>query len=343
MTNEEKKDYLNLKVAYQSVPFISELEKRGKYISMTPKTLFKYRKFDEFALDMLENDYVYMTPAGLLDDPYDCLTDACMDDIFESDHKTLTKGIMEYLVDIVLAHSHSKEIDKAGVLKLIYECMVDGAVDKEMLSIRLGDFGSLTSEQKALFFNVMINFQNTTGSDESLKGLYKRFLSAKERVGICSLTTKRDNKPMWSLYAHSYEGYCIEYEIPMQKDIVANLCPVIYSKDIDNNIVKATVKFAVETIIRFASDGKTKTSMGCFTELLCTKDEDWKYQDEWRIIGTAKSKAKGLKVKNVYLGFNVTKENETAMIECARRKGFGVYRMQKPNGSQKISYIEVKE
>ena len=47
MTNEEKKEYLSLKLAYQSTPFISELEKRSHYFEMTPKTLFKYRKFDK--------------------------------------------------------------------------------------------------------------------------------------------------------------------------------------------------------------------------------------------------------------------------------------------------------
>lgn len=345
MTNDEKKEYLNLKVAYQSVPFISELEKRRDYVLMTPKVLFKYRKFDEFAFDMLERSYIYMTPAGKLDDPYDCLPDANLDGIFEPDHKTLTKEMMGYLVDIVFAHSHSKEIDKEGMLKLIDDCTVEGKVKKEILETKLDGFGTLTPEQKDLFFSVMINFQNAMGtmtSDKSLKRLYKLFLSAKKKIGICSFTTKRDNKPMWSLYADSYKGYCVEYEIPMKKEIIDNLCPVIYSDEIDNNIVKATVKFAIETIIRFASDGKMKTDMGCFTELLCIKDKDWELQDEWRIIGPAGLKAKGLIIKNIYLGFDVSLENERKVVECAERKGFGVYKMEKPRGPHKIAYLKIK-
>lgn len=345
MTNDEKKEYLNLKVAYQSVPFISELEKRRDYVLMTPKVLFKYRKFDEFAFDMLERSYIYMTPAGKLDDPYDCLPDANLNGIFEPDHKTLTKEMMGYLVDIVFAHSHSKEIDKEGMLKLIDDCTVEGKVKKEILETKLDGFGTLTPKQKDLFFSVMINFQNTMDtmtSDESLKRLYKLFLSAKKKIGICSFTTKRDNKPMWSLYADSYKGYCVEYEIPMKKEIIDNLCPVIYSDEIDNNIVKATVKFAIETIIRFASDGKMETDMGCFTELLCIKDKDWELQDEWRIIGPAGLKARGLIIKNIYLGFDVSLENERKVVECAERKGFGVYKMEKPRGPHKIAYLKIK-
>lgn len=41
MTNEEKREYLNLKIAYQSTPFISELAKRNEYINKTPKVIYK--------------------------------------------------------------------------------------------------------------------------------------------------------------------------------------------------------------------------------------------------------------------------------------------------------------
>ena len=68
MTNEEKREYLNLKIAYQSTPFIAELSKRNEYINKTPKVLYKYRDFDKFTFDMIENDYVYLTPSGMLDD-----------------------------------------------------------------------------------------------------------------------------------------------------------------------------------------------------------------------------------------------------------------------------------
>lgn len=167
MTNEEKKEYLSLKLAYQSTPFISELEKKNDYISKTPKTLFKYRKFDEYSFDMIENEYVYLAPAGVLDDPFDCLTNIDLENINDANSFNLSK----------------------------------------------------------------------------------------EKVGVCSFTTKRDNKPMWSLYADTYKGYCIEYET------LQNICPVIYTKEFDNNIIKTMVKFSLKTIIRFISSGQIKTEM----------------------------------------------------------------------------------
>ena len=341
MNNEEKKEYLNLKIAYQSAPFISEIERKNDYISNTPKSLFKYRKFDEFTSDMIENDYVYLAPSGSLDDPFDCLTDADMSRIFEKDNKTLTKEMMEFIVDVVFRHPHSNGTNRERMISLIEDCIVDGQIDNDIVKSKLDVFGGLTLGQKDIFYNVLINFQNTMteiSNDDNLKKLYKVFLESKEKIGVCSFTTKRDNKPMWSLYADQYKGYCIEYDKPMNNDIIANLCPVIYSKDFDNNIVKATVQFVIETIIRFVSDGRIKTNMGCFTELLCNKDSDWEYQDEWRLLGNARSKGYPFSVKNIYLGFKVKKEDENMILELANKKGFGVYKMKRPESNHEILY-----
>lgn len=345
MTNEEKREYLNLKIAYQSTPFIVELSKRNEYINKTPKVLYKYRDFDEYSFDMINNNYVYLTPSGMLDDPFDCLTDIDLSKIIEGDNKTLTKEMMEYIVDIVFSHPHSNKVDKEYFINLIDECTVDGKIDNKSLEAKLDDYPELSLEQKNLFYGVMVNFQNTISTmteDESLKNLFKVLMQSKEKIGVCSFTTKRDNKPMWSLYSNKYKGYCVEYETPMTKDVIPNLCPVIYTNDSETNIVKIMVKFGLETIIRFISSGQIKTNMGCFTELLCTKDTDWEYQDEWRLIGDAKTKVVPFKIKNIYLGYDVSKENEESMLSYAKVKGFGVYKMDKPKGNNKIEYIKLE-
>lgn len=345
MTNEEKKEYLSLKLAYQSTPFVSELFKKGEYLSKTPKVLFKYRKFDEFTFDMIENEYVYLAPAGTLDDPFDCLTNIDLKDVYDADSFNLSNEMMEFIVDTVFSHSHSGELDKSEILRMIEDSTIDGIINNDILKNELGKNKSLSNEQKHIFLNAIINFQNTIASitsDDKLKNLFMVLMQSKERVGVCSFTTKRDNKPMWSLYADTYKGYCIEYETPFTKDILPNLCPVIYKKDFDNNIIKTMVKFSLETIIRFATNGQMKTDIGCFAELTCSKDSDWEYQDEWRLVGDAKSKAKPFKIKNIYLGFDVSKDNEDKILDYASKFDFGVFKMDKPSGTKEIIYTKIK-
>lgn len=345
MTNEEKKEYLSLKLAYQSTPFISEIAKKNYYLSKIPRILYKYRKFDEYTFDMIENEYVFLAPAGTLDDPFDCLTNIDLKGIYDANSSNLSSEMMEFIVDTVFSHPHTGELDKPKMLNMIEDSIVDGKIDNGILKNELDKNNSLSNEQRHIFLNTMVNFQNTIATiteDDNLKNLFMVLMQSKEKVGVCSFTTKRDNKPMWSLYADTYKGYCIEYETSFTKDILPNLCPVIYTKEFDNSIIKMMVKFSLEAIIRFATNGQMKTDIGCFAELTCTKDSDWEYQDEWRLVGEAKSKAKPLKIKNIYLGFDVSRENEDKILDYASKFNFGVYKMNKPFGTKEITYKKLK-
>lgn len=344
MTNEEKKEYLNLKIAYHSTPFMAEIEKKQDYISKTPRTLYKYRKFDDFSFDMIENDYVFLASTGSLDDPFDCLTDIDLKSIYKAENFSLTKEMNEYIIDIIFNHPHSEEVNKEKMIALIEESTIEGRINYTILKRKLDENNNFTNEQKNLLLNTMKNFKNTISTiinSKKFKNLFTLLIHSKEKIGVCSFTTKRDNRPMWSLYADRYKGYCVEYKMPIAKDLMQNLYPVIYTKDFDNNIVNALVKFTIEVIIRFCTNGKMKTELGCFAELICTKDSDWEYQDEWRLIGDANTKLKPFKIKAIYLGFDVDENNEKMILDYAARKGFNVYKMNKPINTKKITYIKL--
>ena len=74
MTNKEKKDYISNILLTYTTPYISEIEKRGKFLKSIPTTLYKYRSFDKHSFKMLDEEYAYLAPVRDLDDPFDCLT-----------------------------------------------------------------------------------------------------------------------------------------------------------------------------------------------------------------------------------------------------------------------------
>ena len=343
MTNKEKREYLSLMLIFRSQAFMHELEKRSDFYSKIPKTLYKFKSFDEYIFDMIDNNYVYLTPAGKLDDPFDCLTNTSFDDIYEEDSFNLSKSMMNFIIDVVMKYCH-QEFNRNEILKMIDRCTVNGKVDNQILVKELDSIQKLSNTQKDVLLNTFLNFDNVLTeitNDDRLKNLIKNLVKSKETVGICSLTTKRDNKVMWSHYGDVYKGCCIEYEIPKVNQIIDNLCPVVYTRKFDNNISKKIVEFALENIVRQITSGQVITNIGCFTELTCTKDSDWLYQDEWRLIGDAKGRCNLLKIKSIYLGFDVNQENETEIIKRAKKHNFNVYRMNKPSGSKKISYIQL--
>ena len=50
---------------------LANAERMMQHFSI-PQTLYKYRPFDKYALDMLENEYLYLCAAKNLDDPSEC-------------------------------------------------------------------------------------------------------------------------------------------------------------------------------------------------------------------------------------------------------------------------------
>ena len=202
----------------------------------------------------------------------------------------------------------------------------------------------MTQDQKDFLKNVFLNIDpvfDVVAADSRTKDFLAHMIKSKDTVGVCSFSTVRDNKVMWSHYCNCYKGYCVQYKIKDTNKLMHNLLPVVYKRNINNNITIKLIEFAMGNITRIISFGQIPANIGSFNELLCTKDKDWAYQNEWRLIGDAKSNSSQFEVEKVYLGFDVSLTNEKKMINCAKKNNFNVYKMNKPTGSTRIKYTKI--
>lgn len=339
-----KEEYLSLKTLTGGSKFENEEKKFNKYLSMLPRKLYKYQSFQDYTFEMLENKYQFLAPARTLDDPFDCLTSWDVKAISPDLSGTVTESMFSYIIEIVGKHCSLSKTLVNKLKRALDGSIVNGEIDKEILEKNLTALDFIENKDKHVLFNVLTNFDKsfeTVFLSDEFKSQFGILCNSKNSTGICSLTTKKDNKPMWSLYGKNYEGFCIEYVVPKTDDVIQQLFPVLYEKKQDCNIIKVTVKFVIEALIRFISHGEMPTNLNCLNALLCTKDKDWEFQDEWRLIGNPENKVKTLIQMKVYLGCNVEKENEEKMIECAKNNLFSLYKMDKPNGNMKISYKRI--
>lgn len=344
MTKEEKIKFLNLQTIYQSEAFLAEIMQKNEFLSLIPTQLFKYKEFNEHTKDMIEKNYIYLTPASNLDDPFDCLTDIKIDELYDKDKSILLPDFIEYIVDIIIKHQRYDKFAKEKLINLINKSIVNEKIDNEKLLIALSEDETLSEQDQNLLYQTIINIENimkTVLNGNELKKILKILAQSKERIGIYSLTTKNDNKPMWSLYADVYKGCCIEYDIPLKTKVIKDLCPVIYTNEVENNTVKVVLEFVIEVVVRTITNGNVPTNLGCIMNTICTKDIAWEYQDEWRIIGNPKVKTDIIKIKNIYLGCNVSKENEDFVIKQAKQNNYGVYKMNELNGKKTITYKKI--
>lgn len=343
MTNKEKRQYLSDLNIYRSTTYPNEIARRNEFFKKMPSKLFKFKKYDKNTYDMLEKSYVYLAPVKGLDDPFDCLTDLGVEAITGRRNESITLSMIDFVIKTV-SELGNVDVDKKIIRKIVKESFVDGEFNSSKFFEVVEKCPVLSEQENNLLATSILNIDPMLKmfiKDDKMLEIASTLKNSGEAIGICSLSTKRDNKVMWSLYSNEYNGCCIEYEVPNNDDIRYNLCPVIYKKYSNNNFVKKMVEFALANSLRHFSGGNLNQGIGTLNELFCTKDSDWSYQDEWRLLGNPGQKITLLKTKAVYLGFKTSKYKIQKIKRFAKQNHYNVYLMKKPIGSNKIKYESI--
>jgi hypothetical protein len=132
------------------------------------------------------------------------------------------------------------------------------------------------------------------------------------KVRICSFTTSNYNLLLWSHYANSHRGFCVEFD--------ATKLPI-------------SSAFKVKY-----SDEYPKAIWPPYNDLfnlipLLVKSEDWSYEEEFRTLLVSWAKEKpdndgeslilsGNEIKNVYLGSNIEEKNKMRIIDIVKQGDF---------------------
>ncbi len=336
MTEKQKEEYITMQLLRKSPLFINDSFKINELKSLVPPSFFKFRKFDKYTFDMIDNNYVYLADAKNLDDPFDCLTTSDINEIIDKSSNKLTESMFNFIIDILCKSPvfKNEQANEGNVKKNIRQLLLGGGANINIAKDQANYIKSVLKE-----FNT--RFENFNNQPRFIEALLK-LAEAKDNLKVCSLTTQRDNKVLWSLYANTYKGYCVEYEIP-EIDDISILLPVLYKRKKNFNIVKALTQFHLESIINKDVKNKSYINMACLAELICSKDIDWKYQDERRILTLLSNRCDKLKIKAIYLGFDVSKRNEQRVMKRAMKLKFNVRKMLPPSGSNELTYKNVFE
>ena len=180
--------------------------------------------------------------------------------------------------------------------------------------------------QKMPFFNDMDTYMQLKNN---IKNLFEEFLKYRSKCSVFSMCQSNYNLLLWSHYANSHKGYCIEYNsIDILKQFRHFLLPVIYQE----NYLQAGISDIANPVAPFKLAIKSIT----------TKSIEWKYEQEWRIVRTCQSGDKSEhtsefpKPTAVYLGCNADCMVQSKLLELCRQKQIPVYRMQKSPVSYSI-------
>jgi hypothetical protein len=328
MTNNEKTQYLNSVLEFHALASKGCKESDTGFFSCLPKALFKYRSFDKYSFDLIAKGYLYLSPASALDDPFECMTDFKMDKYFDTEHDTISASCFKMIVETVL--QFAEETKRERLRQKLYSCMkpdytIDGS---KALQFLMDDDPSLNSSEIVPILNNSIGLTDSFQSKETQQVVNRILDVAHESrnvIGICSLSETKSSQPMWAAYAKNYTGYCVEYDFEHAIEAAVDTYPVIYEKNRDSDVFKAVVSMFLNQMVKTMSNGAANTDESQLIRMFLTKNPEWAYQKEWRVLGDAGQHVKAPKIKAVYVGSRASKSNYDKMKKAGRKIGFDVY------------------
>lgn len=152
---------------------------------------------------------------------------------------------------------------------------------------------------------------------------------------VCCLCTNFKNKLMWSHYADSHKGLCIEYDFAGGPINGNQPMPVYYSR--------IRPKFPWRAAIAPSPQEQSEATIH-FMKALLTKDEAWSYENEWRILIQAKEgldKIPAPPIKCIYLGALCSQNDEKAVNKVAEDLKIPVKRMVVDRGEYELHASEI--
>jgi len=320
MTNEEKIVYLNQIIASNhQTPYGG------------PKCLYKYRPFDKYSFDMLENEYLYLCPAEKEDDETECMTTVDFERLVDLETNNLKRECVNQIIELIKPYS-SEETYENAKNKILAITRKDGTVPANFmldLSLELQEMAPEYKEIVAQLVNWIVGIPEMLDKPEissQLEPLFLTAYNARKETGICSLAESKDIDYMWENYANNYSGYCIEYDLT-DYEFNVGVLPVIYQDERQTNIIMQLVGSFIGQMITGFSNGQIRADSSHFIRLFLTKYKKWEYQKEWRLIGKANDKMKAPKIKVIYLGKNINNINKQKMVEYVEKRKIDIIQL----------------
>ena len=137
------------------------------------------------------------------------------------------------------------------------------------------------------------------------------------RVGC--LCTNYKNSLMWSHYADSHRGFCVEYDFS-KADISTLPFPVVYSN------IRPQIPW--EEALTRSPENTAKATSNLMIGLL-TKDKCWEYENEWRylVVASAPPSLKMPSISCIYLGALIEGKNRDKILKFAMKNQIPVKQM----------------
>lgn len=241
-----------------------------------PRRLFKYRAFTPLSLELLLADQVFFADPGTFNDPLDTRPR------LEAD---LNNSELQALLIRLAETRFSMEL-KAAARSMRSEGERTQAYIKsrsQSLAQALADEAEYQASDPS--YEVSLEEART----QVLRFAIERELLKRYEKGILSLASRHNCPLMWSHYGDQHRGICLGYSVPAG---VTDLHRVRYGGS--RRVLASDVKDMV--------NGDKNARLRVDEGVLLRKAQSWRYEREWRLIGSRGLHDSPLELEEVIFG-----------------------------------------
>jgi hypothetical protein len=157
-------------------------------------------------------------------------------------------------------------------------------------------------------FEKMIN--NPASFNKVMDNIHQIYINS--HVGVCCLAEAPDNILMWSHYADSHQGICLEFGIERDGFYYHNLLPVQYRN-----------KYPLFDLSNYSTEKRGFYTM--HQQAICTKSSLWEYEHEWRVISDEGAGAYPFEKRHltkIIFGVNTSEDEIDKIIKMTCSSGY---------------------
>ena len=255
---------------------------------MNTKTLYRYRPITPYLFQEITSDRFHFSKSKELDDPFDLYPI-----VFDSTNNTSHLDCLRTSLKIQ-AITKNKEIN----IDKKYSGLI---AELKAVAVSRDEFREVNGMNEEQFFRHLVFGEAAINLKELI-----------QKCGIVCFSKTFDNYMMWSSYAESHKGVCIEYQLESSLS-ETSLYSVDYVKSLDLNLV-----FLNQILSDLES---TKTlSRESLSHLFCRKLDLWEPQNEWRLVHFDNpSREVPSNIKKIFFGVNTTWENQNSVMSVAKK------------------------
>ena len=322
-----------------------------------PPKLYRYRAFNNYSLKALKDDEIWGSSIQTFNDPYECLPRYDLTEVSNYISKEFSVDVLKRNLKYITPKNMPPKLLNS-LPKELLEKLSTGRIDipsEKQLSVIL-----------PFIMSKLVNYWNSN-LDKLDVQFFSEMLNHARMYHISCFSETNSSILMWSHYAKSHTGFCIEYDIKSALCNCLENCPdICYCPGFMLNNMIAPVIYQdkrydaslgfMSMLMNWTIDAKnwpfvmTYFDMLSVIKAMLVKGKEWEYEKEWRLFKCPETDQfinhrllTKMSPTAVYLGTRINPHNKTRLKNICREKGIPCYYMNPQFYSTKFEFIPIEE